>query len=76
MKLRSKHRGTLFEKSKHWNITERMEIAVSHARILGLHRASPKRVLDLGAGCGYFAYVCNYYGHEATGVDVQRTYVP
>lgn len=36
---------------------------------LGLHRAQPCRVLDLGCGFGYFLYVCSRFGHRCLGLD-------
>ncbi|MFN2200000.1 MAG: class I SAM-dependent methyltransferase, partial [Caldilineaceae bacterium] len=59
--------------SKHWDVRSRVAIALDYAYDLGLHRLSGKRILDLGTGCGYFPYVCNYFGHYACGIDV---YVP
>ena len=38
---------------------------------LGLHRSPPRRkVLDLGTGCGYFPYICNYFGHTTVTTDL------
>lgn len=44
--------------------------AVRNADLLGLLDASPMRVLDLGAGCGYFLYVLRSRGHDVLGLDV------
>ena len=44
-------------------------IAMSVARGLGLDNNSPKRILDLGCGFGYFLNVCGELGHDATGLD-------
>jgi hypothetical protein len=41
-----------------------------HALRLGLHKAPPLRVLDLGAGPGHFQMVAQYFGHETMGLDV------
>jgi hypothetical protein len=41
-----------------------------HALRLGLHTASPLRILDLGAGPGHFQMVAEYFGHETLGLDV------
>jgi SAM-dependent methyltransferase len=35
----------------------------------GLHRGAPRRVLDLGCGCGYFLLACSHLGHDALGID-------
>jgi SAM-dependent methyltransferase len=37
---------------------------------LGLQRGPALRILDLGCGAGYFAYVCAYFGHEVKAIDV------
>jgi SAM-dependent methyltransferase len=29
----------------------------------------PRRVLDLGCGCGYFLHICRMLGHEIVGLD-------
>lgn len=36
---------------------------------LGLHRAPPLRVLDIGCGAGILAYLCRRWGHDAVGLD-------
>jgi len=36
---------------------------------LGLHEASPRRILDIGTGPGYFPYVCRTLGHDCIGLD-------
>lgn len=36
---------------------------------VGLVNARPCRVLDVGCGMGYFAYVCRKLGHEAVALD-------
>lgn len=54
-----------FEDIVYW-----IAINVERAQDLWLDRAPPMRVLDLGAGAGYFLYVCKYFGHEALGFDI------
>lgn len=43
--------------------------------LLGLSRAAPQRVLDLGCGPGYFVALCREAGHAALGLDVPGTAV-
>ncbi len=43
---------------------------VARAELLGLFEGRPRRVLDLGAGFGYFLLVCRELGHETIGVDL------
>lgn len=35
-------------------------------------RQGPQRVVDLGAGTGYFLLVCRHFGHEVLGVDLDE----
>lgn len=53
-----------FEDIVYW-----IDINVERAQDLWLDRASSLRILDLGAGAGYFLYVCKYFGHETLGFD-------
>jgi len=47
-------------------------ISVERAQDLRLDRRAPLRILDLGCGAGYFAYVCRFLGHECIGLDVDE----
>lgn len=38
-----------------------------------LHVGHKKRILDLGCGVGYFLFLCNVLGHDALGLDVDRS---
>jgi 2-polyprenyl-3-methyl-5-hydroxy-6-metoxy-1,4-benzoquinol methylase len=39
---------------------------------LNLHRSTPKRVLDLGCGGGFFLFILKNLGHSVLGLDVER----
>src|SRR6266404_5919080 len=41
------------------------------ARELGLDKAPSLSILDLGAGAGHFARICNHFGHSITSLDVE-----
>jgi SAM-dependent methyltransferase len=41
---------------------------------LGLHKARPLRILDIGAGPGYFIAATRALGHECFGIDVPESY--
>lgn len=41
---------------------------------LGLHKAQPLRILDIGAGPGYFLAATRALGHECFGLDVPESY--
>jgi hypothetical protein len=43
--------------------------ALAEARAIGLDTGPPRRVLDLGAGPGYFLYVAQFFGHTALGLE-------
>ena len=53
-----------FEDVVYW-----IDINVERAQDLWLDRTPPLRILDLGAGAGYFLYVCKHFGHEVLGFD-------
>ena len=43
--------------------------ALAEARAIGLDTDPPRRVLDLGAGPGYFLHVARFFGHTALGLE-------
>lgn len=55
---------------KYFDVDYWIRMNVRRALDLGLHRSGPKRILDLGAGFGYFVAVCNELGHNAIGIDL------
>ena len=55
--------------SKYLDIEQRMLMTVQDVFLLRLHEARPLRILDIGTGCGYFPYACQWYGHSVTGLD-------
>lgn len=56
--------------SKYLNIRPWIQKNVAEYYRLGLNRSKPLRILDIGTGCGYFPYVCNYYGHNSIAIDL------
>mgnify|MGYP000863188098 CR=1 FL=1 len=40
--------------------------------LLNLHKKNTQSVLDLGAGAGYFAYLCQKYGHNVIALDMDN----
>lgn len=56
--------------SKYLDIAPVMKRALYSAYELGLHRGPRRAVLDLGTGCGYFPYICNYFGHSSVCADL------
>lgn len=43
--------------------------ALAEAQAIGLDTGPPRRVLDLGAGPGYFLHVAQFFGHTALGLE-------
>ena len=56
-----------FEDIKYW-----IDINVERAQDLWLDRSPPLRILDLGAGAGYFLFVCKHFGHHVLGFDTDN----
>jgi SAM-dependent methyltransferase len=53
-----------FEDARYW-----VGNNLKRVQDLWLDRSSPLRVLDLGCGSGFFLYICQYFGHDAIGLD-------
>jgi SAM-dependent methyltransferase len=60
--------------SPHWpkylHLHRWIDINIRRVRELELDVSSPKRLLDLGSGAGYFLYICRLLGHDALGLDL------
>lgn len=71
-KIYDKFKGTSLAPgfSKYLDASTHVARAVQHARSLGLHRAAPLRLLDIGSGPGYFSFACQFYGHASKGLDI------
>ena len=39
---------------------------------LGLHRAPPRDILDLGCGGGFFLFIARHFGHTGLGLDIDE----
>lgn len=57
--------------SKYLNIKPWMLDNVWRAYILGLNKTTPKNILDIGTGNGYFPYLCKRYGHQVRTIDIE-----
>jgi hypothetical protein len=55
--------------TKYLELDTWIAINVKRALGLGLHTLPPRRILDLGTGCGYFPFVCRAMGHGVTALD-------
>ena len=56
--------------SKYLNIKPWMLDNVWRVYILGLNKSSPKNILDIGTGNGYFPFLCEKYGHKTRAIDI------
>lgn len=55
---------------KYLNLRFWMAKNVRRVRELRLDYGAPRRILDLGCGAGYFLYICQWLGHDVTGLDI------
>src|SRR5436305_9986361 len=58
--------------AKYANIEPWLRLNRERVQDLELHRSSPKRVLDLGCGGGFFLFILKNLGHSVLGLDVER----
>src|SRR5438477_11459071 len=58
--------------AKYANIEPWLRLNRERVQDLKLHRAAPKRVLDLGCGGGFFLFIAKHLGHSVTGVDIEH----
>ena len=56
--------------AKYANVQHWLEINLPRVRELKLDRSSPKEILDLGCGAGFFLFLAKQFGHPGVGVDV------
>jgi SAM-dependent methyltransferase len=57
---------------KYLDLETWMAINLRRVRDLELDRGSPKRILDLGCGAGYFLFISRRLGHEVVGLDIEE----
>ena len=56
--------------TKYLDLPRWIDANIRRAKEAGLMGAgAPRRVLDLGCGCGYFVHIARLLGHSALGVD-------
>jgi SAM-dependent methyltransferase len=58
---------------KYLDLERWIGINLRRVRALGLDLGRRKRILDLGCGTGYFLYICQYFGHDVLGLDIDAT---
>jgi len=57
--------------AKYADVERYMKLNIERVQDLGLHRAPPQDVLDLGCGGGFFLYICQEQGHRCLGLDLE-----
>ena len=55
---------------KYLDLPRWIDINIRRIRDVELDLISRKRILDLGCGAGYFAYIAQLLGHEVVGLDL------
>jgi len=58
---------------KYLDLERWMTINLQRVRDAGLDLSRGKRILDLGCGTGYFLYICQFFGHDVLGLDMDGT---
>ena len=58
--------------AKYANIEPWLRLNRERVQDLNLHRSSPKDVLDLGCGGGFFLFILKNLGHSVLGLDIER----
>jgi SAM-dependent methyltransferase len=57
---------------KYLDLPRWIDINIHRIRDVGLDTPVRKRLLDLGCGAGYFAYIAQLLGHDVVGLDIDQ----
>jgi SAM-dependent methyltransferase len=57
-------------KAKYLDIKKYLPKNLKRGYKLNIHNSHPLNILDIGSGPGYFCYICNYFGHKTTALDI------
>jgi SAM-dependent methyltransferase len=68
--IQQRHAGSTVRYAKYADVAHWLEINLPRVRELKLDRSSPKQILDLGCGAGFFLFLAKQFGHRGLGVDV------
>jgi SAM-dependent methyltransferase len=55
---------------KYLDLNRWIDINIRRVREIELDLSRAKRILDLGCGAGYFAYIARLLGHDVVGLDI------
>ncbi|MDR0827910.1 MAG: class I SAM-dependent methyltransferase [Desulfovibrio sp.] len=58
--------------SKYLDIRRYIPINLRRLYSLGLHKCNGLSILDIGAGAGFFLYLCQLHGHNVLGLDAME----
>ena len=70
--IRHRYANSTAGYAKYADIEPWLRLNRERVQDLNLHRSSPKRVLDLGCGGGFFLFILKNLGHSVLGLDVER----
>ena len=56
--------------TKYADVSRWMKRNLPRVRRLGLDQSSPKDILDIGCGAGFFLFIAKQFGHSGIGLDV------
>jgi SAM-dependent methyltransferase len=68
--IQKRHAGSNQRYAKYADAEHWLKINLPRVRELGLDRSTPKRILDLGCGGGFFLFLAKQFGHSCLGLDV------
>jgi SAM-dependent methyltransferase len=69
-KIQTQAASSSSQYAKYADVPRWLKRNLPRVRRLGLDRAEPKRILDLGCGAGFFLFLAKQYGHSGLGLDV------
>jgi SAM-dependent methyltransferase len=59
--------------AKYADVDQWLRVNRERVQDLKLHRVSPKRVLDLGCGGGFFLFILKRFNHSILGLDIDES---
>jgi SAM-dependent methyltransferase len=68
--IQTRYASSTSDYAKYADVERWLKRNIPRIRRLGLDRSSPKQILDLGCGGGFFLFIAKELGHSGIGVDV------
>jgi SAM-dependent methyltransferase len=69
--IQARYASSPVQIAKYADVERFMKLNIERVQDLGLHRAPPRQILDLGCGGGFFLHICQQYGHRCLGLDLE-----